>query len=201
MKPFLKLRTDNANTKNIRGLTKKLFSFFILVVPLFVLSQTSIKGNLITGLVAVPNFGAEFSLSNKTTFQVDAAASFWRINGIPYKFLLLFPEFRYYPRKSGYGFFVGAHVGGGKYKLQKWNYVDIDAYQEGYSLFYGLTVGYQFILNDRFNLELFLGGGSQQGFYKGYSLITGERNDGGVNYNKSGEFLPYRGGLMLVYKL
>lgn len=162
------------------------------------IGQTSIKGN-ITTLVGIPNFGLETNLGKKTTFQIDVAASFWTIDGVPYKFALLFPEFRYYTRESGYGFFAGAHIGGGKYKLQKWN--QIGGFQEGYSVFYGLTIGYQFHLNSRLNLELFLGGGSQQGYYKGYSLETGERTDGATGYNKSGEFLPYRGGIMLVYKL
>ena len=176
---------------------KKKWLISLCLFPLFVCGQTSIKGN-ITTLVGVPNFGVEFNLSEKTTFQVDAAASFWTIDGVPYKFLLLFPEFRYYPRKSGYGFFVGVHVGGGKYKLRKWNHTG--DYQDGYSVFYGATVGYQFTLSDRLNLELFLGGGNQQGHYKGYSLETGERTDGAKKFNKSGEWLPYRGGIMMVYK-
>ncbi|MFT7351812.1 MAG: hypothetical protein ACI9XR_001571 [Flavobacterium sp.] len=39
-------------------------------------AQTVIKGNLVTALVAVPNFGIETKLSNKTSFQVDFTASF-----------------------------------------------------------------------------------------------------------------------------
>ncbi|ULC58214.1 DUF3575 domain-containing protein [Flaviramulus sp. BrNp1-15] len=184
------------------SISKKYLVLGLLIVfPFITLSQTSIKGNALTALIAVPNFGAEFTIGEKTTFQVDAAASFWTIDGVPMKFILLFPEFRYYTKESGYGFFFGAHIGGGKYKLQKPQYFDTDYYQDGYSLFYGMTIGYQFILNERLNLELFLGGGSQQAYYKGYSLETGEREDGATNYNKSGEFLPYRGGLMLVYKL
>ena len=38
-------------------------------------------------------------------------------------------------------------------------------------------------------------------YYKGYLLSTGERYDLAKEYNKSGELIPYRGGLMLVYKL
>lgn len=126
-------------------------------------------------------------------------ASFWTVNGIPYKFGVLFPEFRYYPRESGGGLFVGAHIGGGAFNLQKWN--QNVGFQEGYTLLFGLTLVYQFYLIDRLNLELFLGGGSQQANYKGYSLETGERTDGATNYNKSGELIPYRGGVMLIYKL
>lgn len=160
--------------------------------------QTSLKAN-ITTLAGIPNFGLETNLGQKTTFQVDFMASFWTIDGIPYKFAVLFPEFRYYPRESGNGFFVGAHIGGGIFELQKWN--QVGGYQKGYTILFGVTLGYQFFLSERLNLELFLGGGSQQANYKGYSLETGERTDGATNYNKSGEFLPYRGGVMLVYKL
>tara|TARA_R110000868_G_scaffold353150_3_gene614385 strand:+ start:1165 stop:1755 length:591 start_codon:yes stop_codon:yes gene_type:complete len=177
----------------------KIIGIFI-ILPFISNSQSSIKVN-ITTLAGIPNFGFETSIGENITFQVDATASFWTNNGVPYKFLLLFPEFRYYTRKSGYGFFIGAHIGGGKYKLQKWNQAAVNSYQEGYSMFYGITVGYQFILNERLNLEIFLGGGNQQGYYKGYSLETGERGDGATKFNKSGEFLPYRGGIMLVYKL
>ena len=50
-------------------------------------------------------------------------------------------------------------------------------------------------------LDCFLGGGWHQGFYKGYLLSTGERYEHAENYNKSGEWLPYRGGVMVSYKL
>lgn len=170
----------------------------MLIVPFILIGQTSIKGN-ITTLANVPNIGVEFELGEKTTFQIDAMASFWTIDGVPYKFGILFPEFRYYTRKSSYGFFIGAHVGGAKFELQKWN--QIGNYQEGYTMLVGLTLGYQYHINSRINLELFLGGGSQSAIYKSYSLETGERTDGAKRYNKSGEFLPYRGGLMFVYKL
>ncbi len=177
---------------------KKIIILILFFVPFIIIGQTSIKGN-ITTLAGIPNFGLETNLGKKTTFQVDIMASFWTVNGIPYKFGVLIPEFRYYPRESGNGFFVGAHIGGGTFKLQKWN--QKGNYEEGYTILFGATLGYQFLINDRLNLELFLGGGSQQANYKGYSLETGERTDGATNYNKSGEFLPYRGGIMLVYKL
>ncbi|MDN3667217.1 DUF3575 domain-containing protein [Algibacter miyuki] len=181
---------------------RKIITLAILMsLPLFSSGQVSIKGNMLTALVAVPNFGVETHLGTHTTFQFDAAASFWTKDGAPIKFIMVFPEFRYYTRESGSGFFVGAHIGGAKYKLQKPQYFDTDYYQDGYSVFYGMTLGYQFELNDRFNLELFLGGGNQQGYYKGLSLETGERVESAEKFNKSGEWLPYRGGLMLVYKL
>ena len=50
-------------------------------------------------------------------------------------------------------------------------------------------------------LDVFLGGGNHQAFYKDYSLTTGERVDKAKDYNKSGEWLPYRGGVMVSYRI
>ena len=58
--------------------------------------------------------------------------------------------------------------------------------------------------NEKFNLEIFIGGGSSQSNYKYYNKDE-QRIFAISNYkrkfNKSGEELPYRGGLMLTYKL
>ena len=72
-------------------------------------------------------------------------------------------------------------------------------------MFHGLTVGYKKILSKRFSLELFLGGGYTMSHYKGYNgLEQRVDNIGEENYrpfNGSGEFLIYRGGLMIIYKI
>ena len=179
---------------------------FFLVISFFLISitysQTSLKFNAATALLGIPNIGFETTLSKKFTFQFDATASFWKsVNNAPIQFLLIIPEFRYYTKEAGKGFFVGAHIGGGAFKIQKWTYRNTDLYEEGYTVLYGVTLGYQFIVSPKFNLEVFAGGGSSQGFYKGYYISTNERYDFAKDYNKSGEIIPYRGGLMLVYKL
>lgn len=174
-------------------------SFFIVSVSY---SQTSLKLNAATTLAGIPNIGLETNLSKKFTFQVDATASLWKsINSAPFKLFILIPEVRYYPKEATKGFFVGAHIGGASYEFQKWNYINTDYYQKGYSVLYGVTIGYQFEVSSKLNLEVFAGGGFNQGYYKGYSLSTGERYDLAKDYNKSGELIPYRGGFMLVYKL
>ena len=48
---------------------------------------------------------------------------------------------------------------------------------------------------------VFLGGGNSQGFYKGYYLNSNIRYEPAEKYNKSGEWIPYRGGVMISYKL
>ncbi len=65
----------------------------------------------------------------------------------------------------------------------------------------GVTGGYQFQLSDRLNLDIYATIGSSQGFYKGYDRSTGKRYDSAEKFNKSGEIIPYRGGIMISYKL
>lgn len=181
---------------------KKALTILILCFVYSGFSQTRLKGNLFTALIGIPNIGLETKIANKFTLQVDLTASFWEsYKGGPQKFFMIFPEVRYYTNSTNKGFFIGGHIGGSKFELQKLQYINTDYYQKGYNIMYGATIGYLFEWNKNFNIELFLGGGSQQAFYKGYLLSTGERYESAKNFNKSGEFIPYRGGVMLVYKL
>jgi hypothetical protein len=164
--------------------------------------QTYIKANAATALVLIPNVGIETSLSPKFTFQTDVMASFWKsFRGGPLQFVTVIPEIRYHFKENYKGFYCGANIGGGAFKLQKWNYAETKRYQEGYNYFIGATIGYQKKISDKIMLEVFLGGGNQQAFYKGYDANTGLRYETADNFNKSGEWIPYRGGFMVCYKL
>jgi hypothetical protein len=186
----------------------KIYIFYIIfIVGFFKMNsqnkgQTYIKGNAISVLLAIPNVGIETSIGEKTTFQVDVLASFWNsINGLPYKFVTVTPEIRYHFNEKFGGIYAGAHLGGAVYKVSKGIHTKIYEYQEGFGYLMGATVGYQKKINNKLVLDFFLGGGYHHGFYKGYNIKTGERYDGAKNYNKSGEWLPYRGGVMVCYKL
>jgi len=67
---------------------------------------------------------------------------------------------------------------------------------------YGITLGKKFKLkNPRFGLELFIGFGSSQSNYKYYNGDEVRDFENDRAFSKSGEELPYKGGLMLTYKL
>jgi hypothetical protein len=72
-------------------------------------------------------------------------------------------------------------------------------------LIMGITIGKKIPLkNTKFNLELFIGGGSSQSNYKYYNKEGNriyENPDIEKNFNQSGEELVYKGGLMLTYRL
>ena len=186
-----------------RNLTmKKIFFSLVVLFSIQSQSQTYIKVNALTTLLTIPNIGIETSIGKKSTFQFDILASPWKsINGKPQQFYMFIPEYRYHFHEKNNGFYIGTHIGAIKFNFQKWNYLNTDKYQKGFGYIVGATIGYQTKINDKFMLDCFFGGGNQQGFYKGYLLSSGERYDGAEHYNKSGEWLPYRGGVMVSYKL
>jgi hypothetical protein len=183
---------------------KKLFIFTFLLISICSQSQTYIKGNAVTALALLPNIGIETSIGKKSTFQFDVLASFWSsINGKPYQFYSFISEYRYHFNQKYNGFYAGANIGFDSYKVTKWDHFDEGTYQTGVGYVVGATIGYEKKLNDRFMLDFFLGGGNHQGFYHSYYIATGERleRDKAVGRNKSGEWIPYRGGIMISYRL
>ena len=165
-------------------------------------AQSYLKVNVASALVGIPGVGVERTIGDRWTFQVDATASPWRsVNGVPLQFLIVIPEWRFHPQGVARGWYVGAHAGASAFRLQKWDYWGTTRYEKGYSLFLGATFGYQRPLSDRWLVDAFVGGGSSQAIYKGYDWTTGARYDGAAAWNKSGEWLPYRGGVMLSRRL
>lgn len=170
-------------------------------VPCF--SQTYIKLNAPTTLLGIPQVAIETSLGKHVSFQGDVLGAYWNsVNkaGAPFKTLMVFSEIRYHFRENYKGFYVGGHIGGAIYKLQKWNYWNSDSCQKGESFFLGITVGYQFRFKNKWMVDVFVGGGNQQAHYTGRLMSSGEKYEHS-SYNKSGEWLPYRGGIMIGYKL
>ena len=190
---------------------------FIILFSTTLNSQTELKFNLASAPFLVPNIGIEVQLSEKFGYQLDTSASFYdNIEGSPFHMTQIFNEIRFYPeiKQNERSFFIGAHVGYGMYNLRlpKWittivdtEYKEEGSYQYGRNAYYGITIGKKIPLkNEKINLEIFVGGGSSQSNYKYYNkdeqrifaITTYKRK-----FNKSGEELPYRGGLMLTYKL
>lgn len=183
---------------------KKLLIFTFLLISFCSQSQTYIKGNALTALAIVPNVGIETSIGKKMTFQTDVMASFWEsFNGNhPMKFYSLVTEVRYHFHEKYNGFYFGGHAGVDQYELQKWNYWNSNEYEEGFGYKFGATIGYEKKLNNRLMLDFFVGGGWHQGYYHGYyNDGTPGRYESVKNWNKSGEWLPYRGGVMISYRL
>ena len=180
--------------------------------------KTYLKANALFLPLGILNIGAETQISEKFTMQGDVFISPWKsFDGKYAQVYMLGFDGRYYFDKAFNHWYVGLNISAGAYKLQKWNYWSddpyqyedgapiykhSDLYQKGYSLFFGAVVGYQFIVNEKWNIDLYLGAGSSQDHYRGYVKGTGERyDDPNRKWNKSGEWIPYKGGVMISYRI
>lgn len=164
-------------------------------------SSAYIKLNAST-LLGIPGVAYEVSLTDRTSFNLDATASLWRsVRGAPFEFLTILPEWQIHSRSQRLGFYGGVHLGATIYRLQKWNYRGTRLYQEGYSTLLGGTVGYKRQLTPALLLDAYIGGGSQHGRYRGYDGATGAQYAGEDRLDESREWLPYRLGLMLGYRV
>jgi len=194
----------------------------ILLFPLiftFGAAQTELKFNLASALILTPNIGIEVQLSEKFGYQLDTSATFFdNVEGSPFQTTQIFNELRYYPKlkegKNERSFFIGPHVGYGMFTLRIPKFItsivdtelkEEGSYQSGRNAYYGITVGKKIPLkNNKFNLELFIGGGTSQSNYKYYNK-EGNRIYENPNiekdFNQSGEELIYKGGVMFTYKL
>ncbi len=179
---------------------KKTVLLFALIFCLQLQAQTFIKYNPVPNFVGAINLGVETSIGNKTTFSFDILTSPWDYNGKPRKFIYFVPEVRYHFKEKYNGFYAGGHMAYNMFDTQKWTYKDLGLYQHGMGYLFGATLGYQLPISYKWNLDFFIGGGWQQGYYKGYIIESGQRYDGATHWNKSGDWYLYRGGVMISYK-
>ncbi len=180
--------------------------------------STYIKANALFLPLGMLNAGVETQLSNKFTFQGDIFISPWKsfMKHEAQIYMIGF-EGRYYFNEAFKHWYVGANISAARFVLQKWGYwsdepyqyaegepiyVKSDLYQEGFNFIIGASGGYQFVVNDKWNIDLYLGIGSSQDFYKGFHRDLGVRyDDPNRKWNRSGEWIPYRGGVMISYKI
>jgi hypothetical protein len=181
---------------------KRLIALIVIGLSGAVQSQNRVTVNAATTLLGFPSLGYEKPLNDHFSFHIDAFGSaFNSYNDMPFRFLIITPEVRYYPNAAHRGFYMGGHVGGSTFKLQKYGYENTTLSQKGFNYIMGASIGYVYFISEKIALEAFVGGGSVQSFYKGYDTTTGERYEDAKKFNKSGEWLPYRGGISVIFQL
>lgn len=177
-----------------------------------------IKANALFLPVGILNAGLEYQINKKMTIQGDVLISPWKSFAGKYaQFYMIGFDGRYYFNEAFKHWYVGANISAARFIIQKWDYWSdnpyqytptsptyktSDLYQNGFSVILGATVGYQFKLSENWNMDLYASAGTVQSYYRGYHKILGVRyDDDGRTWDKSGEFIPYRGGIMISYKL
>ena len=185
---------------------KKYWLLALLCISIFSFSQekqTRLKGNPLFLPVGMINLGIERELTDNISLQGDVFISPWKsFKGKHLQVYMGHIEGRYHFKEVFSKWYVGLNMGGSVFDLQKWNYWNADKYQRGFSIMLGGVVGYQYQWNENWNIDFYLGGGFSQGFYHGYSSTEPiGRYESADHWNKSGEWIPYRGGIMISYKL
>lgn len=185
---------------------KRLFVFILINVSVFCFSQKAlyVKGNALFAPVGMLNAGFEYQLSDKYTLQADGFISPWKsFAGNHAQVYMGHLEGRYYFEEAFKHWYVGVNGGTGVFDLTKWNYAGTEKFQRGFTFMIGAAVGYQIPWKERWNIDIFLRGGTAQSFYHGYESVPPSfvRYDTAKGWNKSGEFLPYGGGVMISYKI
>jgi hypothetical protein len=181
--------------------------------------KTYLKANAFFLPIGMLNAGVEHQISNQWTIQGDIFISPWKsFMGKYAQIYMMGFETRYYFNEAFKHWYVGANVSFARFIIQKYNYWNdgpyqykpwlpvyrkSDLYQDGFGIMAGVTVGYQWQINENWNLELFVGGGHSESFYKGFHKGNGVRYDPDSTrkYNRSGEWIPYKGGLMVSYRI
>lgn len=199
----------------------KIISFFMILIFSICHSQNEVKGNTVFAPIGIINFAAEKQISNHLSLQIEAFVSPWKsFTGRHLQIYLGTAETRYYFTKKQNKWFLGAYISGGVFDIQKYNYWNdkhitneegvslynddgtpriTSLYQRGFVYILGVDAGYKLKMSEHFNLEAFIGIGTVQGFYHGFFADTNLRYDKAEKWNKSGEILPTRGGVMISY--
>ena len=181
------------------------FAFSLLTTLLTAQEDLYVKGNVALLPLGILHGGVEKRYSEHITWQADALLSPWRSVAEHHaRAFIAHVEGRYYPAGAFRHFFTGVTVGGSAFDITKWNYFDQNVFQQGFNYMVGATIGYQWKWRDGWNVEVFLSGGNQQGFYKPYTYDSVGNViswDHSYRWNKSGEWIPFRSGIMLSYQL
>lgn len=171
--------------------------FFVAVFLGNVYSQrVGIKTNTLLLGTASPNIGMEFGLNKKWSLSVEGSYNpftfgtdkFW-------KHWLAQPELRLWYCHRYAGSFFGLHGLYGEYNLSAPN-LGLKNRYEGNALGGGLSYGYSWILGNRWNLEVVVGGGYAKLNYTKYECGDCGESLGSFTRNYIG---PTRAAVSLIY--
>lgn len=178
---------------------KLLIIVFAVLAPCIAKGQKiGVKSNLLYDATATINLGFEAGLGHKTTLDVSGNYNGWSFGDARWRHWMVQPEFRYWLCERFNGHFFGLHA----------HYMDFNAggvnfskqfhhnrYQ-GYLYGAGLSYGYQWILNNRWNLEATAGLGYARVHYNKYPIADCGSKLRTRNRNYWG---PTKIGLSIIY--
>ena len=165
--------------------------------------NVAIKTNIPYWATATPNLGMEFALGRKMTLEATAGFKPFSLQEDKYqKHWLAYGELRYWTCEKFNGHFFGLHGFGGQYNIGGW---DIpfwhlkklkDVRYQGYVYGAGISYGHQWILSNRWNLEMTIGGGYARLKHEKFPCVKCGTSMG----EEETDFLgPTKGAISLIY--
>lgn len=150
----------------------------------------ALKTNLLYDATTTFNLGLEFRLGKKNTLTLPLNYNPWTFSDDKkFKHIATQPEFRFWTCEAFNGFYWGLHLHGGQFnagnlKLPFGIAPTLENHRyEGYFYGGGLGLGYQWIINNRWNIELGMGVGYARIHYDkfkcghcGEKIKSGARN-------------------------
>ncbi len=191
---------------------KSLFITFVTVV-ICSLSQVEaksaeVKVNVLAGAVTIFNPSLEVSCGENSSLVFDYMGAYAKDDfmgmGYPLMFSMGLFEYRYYlGSKEHSGLFLGGNVGIDTFRMNKnilpavaHDHAD-ESYDVGQGFLIGVTIGYKYNFAKRWGVEASVTGGWSHSQHEGYNS-AGERQ---FELNASAEWLPYKAGIYINYRL
>lgn len=122
--------------------------------------EIDLKTNLIYDAAATVNLGLEFPLGRRWSMDVSGNYNGWTLSdNRKWKHWMVQPEFRFWTKTRQRGHFVGIHLLGGEYNLNKvhlpFNFYPSTGAQrhEGWGAGAGFTYGYRWNFSERWGME------------------------------------------------
>ena len=156
----------------------KKFILLILAVGFSVslsAQRLGIKNNLVYDATLTPNLALEIGLGPKTTIEIGGGYNpFTFSDNKKFKHWLAQPELRFWSCERFNGFFWGIHLHGGEFNVggikMPFGLLSTlkDHRYEGYFYGGGVSIGNQWVLGKRWNLEASIGAGYARYHYDKY---------------------------------
>ena len=163
--------------------------------------KVAVKTNALYWATATPNVAVEFGLGSKTTLDVAGGYNWFDFKeNKKLKHYLIQPEIRHWFCERFAGTFVGFHLHGGEFNVNKigpFTTLKENRY-EGYFYGAGIAIGHSWILSNRFSFEAELGVGYARIEYDKFGCETCAPKVSSGSYNYVG---PTRLSVSLVYNL
>lgn len=186
----------------MRNIKKVLLLLFTLLVPSAISAQhIGIKHNFLGDAVRSPNLGVEVGLGGKITFDLYGAYNPFGKPENRLKHWLVQPEIRFWSCERFNGFFWGIHAFTGQFSVagEKWPllFSTFKSHRyEGDLYGGGLSIGYQWLLSNRWSLETTVGVGYVYFDYDRYKCKNCSPKEKSGNKNYLG---PTRAAISLIY--